>query len=232
MRASGSGSKSATADVYETLRGWLMEGRIPPGERLTIDALARELGVSATPVREAIGRLEGDNLVVWTSGRGAVASPVLDFSELKQLYEFRLLIEPWAARCAAVQRLSNPGAFLSSEIAAFEALVGSGADLAREKAFAHDMRFHESVVAATENAFIVNAYEQSHCHLHIFRLEYTATDVFLTIGEHRAMAKAIEDCDPAAAAAVAEEHIRNSFERAAAAFRKGAVRDTAATPSG
>ena len=64
-------------------------------------------------------RLEGDNLVVYSPGRGYSTTPLLDLAELRSLFEFRLLVEPWAARAAAVDRLANPAAALEKELPAF-----------------------------------------------------------------------------------------------------------------
>ena len=100
-------TKLSTGEVYEELRAQILENRIPPGTRVNIEAVSRQLGVSPTPVREALHRLQGDNLVVATSGRGYSTTTLLDLSALRDLFEFRLLVEPWAARSAAVDRLEK-----------------------------------------------------------------------------------------------------------------------------
>lgn len=210
--------KSASNDVYSILQSWLMDGRIPPGAKLNIERLARELGVSATPVREAIGRLEGDNLVVTTPGRGPAATARLSFDEFRQLYEFRLLVEPWAARSVAVERLVNPASMLKNELAEFEKAL-AGATPSREVTFAHDARFHGLIMEATENSWVRQAYWQTHCHLHIYRLEYTGNSAASTVAEHRAIAEAISACEPEAAAEAAAEHLRLSYSRSVMAFR-------------
>ncbi|MCC6495523.1 MAG: GntR family transcriptional regulator [Propionibacteriaceae bacterium] len=210
--------KSASNDVYSTLQSWLMDGRIAPGAKLNIERLARELGVSATPVREAIGRLEGDNLVVTTPGRGPAATARLSFEEFRQLYEFRLLVEPWAARSVAVGRLINPARMLTDELAEFERALASGTPT-RETTFAHDARFHSLIMEATENSWVRQSYWQTHCHLHIYRLEYTGNSAGNTADEHKAIAEAIHRCDPDAAAEAASEHLRLSYARSVTAFR-------------
>ncbi len=56
------------SDVYSTMRASILKGEIEPGTRINIDAVARSMGVSQTPVREVLQRLEGDNLVVYSPG--------------------------------------------------------------------------------------------------------------------------------------------------------------------
>jgi DNA-binding GntR family transcriptional regulator len=79
-----------------------MDHRIIPGERVTIDILARELGVSPTPIREALARLGSDGLVRKRAMAGYRATPLLTRAEFEELFELRLLLEcPAAARASA-----------------------------------------------------------------------------------------------------------------------------------
>ena len=79
----------------------LMSLRIPPDSRISIDSLARELQVSQTPVREALSMLEPTGLVTKRHFIGYCSAPQLSRHQLDELYEVRLLVEPYAARCAA-----------------------------------------------------------------------------------------------------------------------------------
>src|SRR6266545_7066580 len=78
-----------------------MDGVVEPGTRLNIDALARELGISQTPIRESLARLESDGLVLKEPLRGYRVSSRLTRAEFEDLFEFRLQVEPWAAARAA-----------------------------------------------------------------------------------------------------------------------------------
>ena len=88
-------------DVYEAVKALVMDHVIAPGARVSIDGLARELGVSQTPIREALARLESDGLVTKEPLRGYSATPLLTRAEVDDLFQFRLLIEPWVAGRAA-----------------------------------------------------------------------------------------------------------------------------------
>lgn len=210
------------AGVYEALKEQILENKMPPGTKVSIDAVARELGVSPTPVREALQRLQGDNLVVATSGRGYSTTPLLDAGGLRDLFEFRLLVEPWAARAAAVDRLDNPAIRLDSELAEFRERSGSGGDI-RQDLVAHDTHFHELILGASGNGVIRTAFAQTHCHLHLFRLYPADVDGTITIEEHRQVWEAIRDCDPARAEEAMRHHLTGSYRRFAEAFDGGNV---------
>ena len=89
-----------TDDSYESIKSLLMDHVILPGERVSIDALARDLKVSQTPIREALARLEADELVVRKPLTGYSATQVLTFKKLLDLYEFRFLNEQKAIELA------------------------------------------------------------------------------------------------------------------------------------
>ncbi|MFI0819680.1 GntR family transcriptional regulator [Streptomyces sp. NPDC021098] len=215
-----------TTEVYARLRSLIIGGEVPPDTKINIVALARDLGVSQTPVREALQRLEGDNLITYQPGRGYSTTPLLDLPGLRALFEFRLLVEPWAARAVAVDRLTNPGAALGRQLDAFEgALAGRekgepDPDVrdVRQELVAHDAAFHAAVIAASDNSVVAQAYEQTHCHLHTFRLYPEEIDTANTVVEHRRISAAISGCEPDAAEEAMADHIRSSFERFARAF--------------
>ncbi len=88
-------------DVHDVLVDMLMNHSFEPGERLNIDALARTLGVSPTPIREALARMEAEGLVVRGPRRSYTVAPLISLDDLRALIDFRLLIEPAAAAAAA-----------------------------------------------------------------------------------------------------------------------------------
>ena len=88
-------------EVYRRIRADIMSLKLPPDTRVSVDSLARELGVSQTPIREALSMLEANGLVSKRHLAGYATSPRMDRAQLDELFEFRLLIEPHAARKAA-----------------------------------------------------------------------------------------------------------------------------------
>lgn len=86
--------------LYETLKEDILTNKYKPGGELQIDKLAEEFGVSTTPVREALVRLEGAGLVILMPNRGAQVAPI-GLEDVKNIWEVRRLLEPHAARLAA-----------------------------------------------------------------------------------------------------------------------------------
>lgn len=133
--------------VYESLRSIVIDGTLPPHERVAESVLAERLGVSRTPVREALQRLEGDGLIE-AQGRG-VRLRVLTDAEIDDLYTARAGLEGWAARLAA-QRVAE-GEIAPRRLDELEALAAAahrptaGRDLAR--AAETNRAFHEAVTA-------------------------------------------------------------------------------------
>lgn len=214
---------AAVSKVYAALKMPIVDGEILPGTRINIDAVARKLGVSQTPVREALQRLEGDDLLVYTPGRGYRTTPMLDLAGLRSVFEFRLLVEPWAARSAATDRLANPASALGQELDSFERIALHDGDV-RQDMLLHDTRFHDLILASSGNEVVRQAYSQTHCHLHVFRLYQVDADGAITIDEHRQIWSAVRDNDPEAAQEAMTVHIKNSFRRSARAF-EGSVAD-------
>lgn len=99
-----------TDEVYETIRAQLMDHVVAPGARINIDALARSLQVSPTPVREALARLEADGLIRKRPLAGYTATPLLTREEFEELVEMRLILETAAARLAATRHARDPTA--------------------------------------------------------------------------------------------------------------------------
>lgn len=210
-------SGRARTDVYAVLRARILDLQMPPDSKVNIDALARELGVSQTPVREALHQLEGDNLILKTPGKGYRTTPLLGFDQLRELFELRLLIEPWAARSAAVNRLSNPNRALSAGLQNFISGIATGAST-RHLLVAHDMQFHDQILGAGHNEFAHQAIRATHCHLHLFRLYPADWTGEQTIQEHGAIVEAIRDCDPDAAENAMHNHLMGAYHRFAGAF--------------
>ena len=90
---------SRAEQVYEALRAALLSGAFPPGHQLHEGDIAAQLGVSKTPVREAISTLRGKGLLIPNPTRGIMVASIAD-EEIQELYEVRSLLEPEAVRCA------------------------------------------------------------------------------------------------------------------------------------
>ena len=207
-------TRLTTAQVYESLRRKILDHTIPPATKVNIHHLSQEFGVSPTPVREALRLLQGDNLLVATSNKGYATTDILDQQGVRDLFEFRLLIEPWAAGAAASNRLGNPARTLRQELDDFHAAP----DNMQQSLISHDNRFHTAILTSAGNDVVLTAFEQSHCHLHLFRMYTDNWDWRSTITEHEIIAQAIRDADPASAETSMREHLHAAYRRFAEAM--------------
>jgi DNA-binding GntR family transcriptional regulator len=199
-------------DVYEALKTMVMDHDIAPGARISIDGVAADLDVSPTPVREALARLEADGLATKEPLRGYRATALLSRRELDDLFEFRLLVEPWAAARAAENASADDHAHLTAEVASFDDAPPAGYD--RYKALtSHDARFHSLLLGASGNTNVRLAFERTHCHLHVFRLYYVKQVGLHALAEHERIVTAVGAGDPAEAEDAMRAHLEQSRDR-------------------
>jgi DNA-binding GntR family transcriptional regulator len=212
--------------VYEAIKELLLEHHIGPGARISIDRVARQLDVSPTPVREALARLEAEGLAVKEPLRGYRATPLLDRSAFEQLYEVRLLLEPYAAQKAATTLTAEGLAALEQATAEMEEAIHAQRQI---RVFAAaDARFHEAIAAASENDLLRDALARLRSHLHLYRLYFHVGIADETVPEHRKIVAALRSRAAARAQAAMAEHIERSRERQ----RRGLALHDTADPSG
>ncbi len=206
-------SASLVDEVHDRLRGWIIDAIPSPGERLNVDALARDLDVSPTPVREALARLESEGLVVRAPRRGwAIAAP-LDLAGLRDLYQLRLLLEPWASGEAARRAGESDVKRLRAELDRCPEAPADGTFAQYRSIVEHDMRFHGLLLDLAGSPAVRAAFDHTHCHLHVFRLGYGRAMGSDALDEHRAVAEAVADQDPAAAQRAMRSHLKRSMAR-------------------
>lgn len=198
--------------AYEQLLSMLVTMKIAPGAHIGIEALARKLEISQTPIREALTLLEAQKLAYKTPNVGFRAADLLTRREVHDLFDLRLLIEPAAAAFAAEK----------GDDAALRVLAGLAEEMSRaqtgnELAYAQfaegDARLHHLVATASGNRFIAETIEGLHAHLHIFRFLFKTNATAKAVQEHEAIIDALLARDPAAAEAAMRAHLQASRER-------------------
>lgn len=144
---------TSLADVaYRRISEALLTGQIPPGARLVMDQLADQLQISRTPVRDALLRLQRENLIEHTGKRGYVVR-VMTADDAVHLYETRAAIEGFAAR--RVAEIGEPAIdHVRRAIAATE-----GATTDAREAFEANMSIHRAVVEATGNPALLELFD-------------------------------------------------------------------------
>ena len=212
-------SRQVLADgVYDAVKEQVMNLTIPPGARINIDKLARELQVSNTPLREALTRLETEGLVTRRNLRGYWTAGLLDERGLLNLYTVRLLLEPTATEEATrgpeVDALTSTLEDIVSQMVQFARVPALDHDYHRYRDFAEaDARFHGAIAAASGNPLLASILAGLNAHAHNYRLYFRGGMADATVSEHRAVQDALCLRDPAAASAAMRSHLENARNR-------------------
>ncbi|MDP1851226.1 MAG: GntR family transcriptional regulator [Candidatus Planktophila sp.] len=224
-------------DIYGKIKAMVVTYEISPGSRINIDALSLQLKTSQTPIREALARLESDGLIKKEPLKGYSATNLLTLDEFHDLFQFRLLIEPWAAEQAAKRITFEGKRILNSEMkSTLRTLKQKNVDEFKSLT-EHDARFHKLVAQLSGSKSVESAFERTHCHLHLFRLfmahrlhliknssganfveklfehYYQNGSGQLAIIEHNTISNAIIDGDSKTARASMHSHIQSSLKR-------------------
>ncbi len=230
-------------ETYEMIRDLIIDHEIPAGTKVNIDALSAQLNVSPTPVREALARLESDGLIVKVALKGYTTTNLLTIKELNDLFQLRLLLEPWSAEQAATQSSQIGKTAIKAEMQSAK-LALKLKDIDQVHALTeHDARFHGLITEMAGNKSVIDSYQHIHCHVHLFRL-YLATKNFeaagkgtkefkknlndqihatlnaaATIKEHELIASAIAEGSGKAAKDAMNSHLKLSLKRYSTAAR-------------
>ncbi len=208
--------------AYEHIRSKLLAGQLPAGAAVSELALAQEIGISRTPVREAIGRLVAEGLLEHIPGRGTVVIHPTR-RDIVELYELREALEVYAVGKAARQRLHAEDALklrsLCEQIRAMaEALRSSGRprldDEEMQRFLAADMKFHMLLLQAAGNLRIMKVVADTRLLTRIFSYRREGHDAALLEQIHRYhhdVLEAVEAGDAARAMERLGEHIRASM---------------------
>ncbi len=196
----------ASDRAYATLLDEIQSGVLQPGTVLAEVEQSTRLGVSRTPLREAIGRLAADGLVAQQSPRVTVVTDI-DAGDIRELFEVRRALEETAARRAAERGRAGVFAALADEFASTDPTDGADAY------YALIARFDEAVDAAVANDYLTSALRTVRTHL--VRVRRLARDnpqrLAASVGEHRVIASAIADRDAELAAHATHVHLHNAL---------------------
>lgn len=194
--------------VLEAIREAIINGSLKPRERLMEIQMAEELGVSRTPIREALRKLELEGFIVMVPRKGAYVADI-SIKDIADVFEIRASLEGLAAALAA-ERITDEELEFMERCLVVKAEAIAKADF--DKLVDIDTKFHESIYKASRNerlwAIINNLREQ------IQRLRMTSLSVpgrmAQSLKEHRAIVEAIQSRDINLARQVAQEHIENA----------------------
>ena len=198
--------RNASVAATELIREAIVDGRLAPGQRLKEEELARELGISRTPVREALLVLQSEGLVAAEPNRGATVR-AHDAEDLDDLYQLRALIEGYAARRAATRITPQALTVLRESCERFDALSGEADDLrelVRENLVFHST-IHESAGSARLEAMVRKVIELPLVYKSY--IWYSPDQKRISAHYHRQITTALEAGDSERAELIMKEHV-------------------------
>lgn len=199
--------------AYDAIVEAIVDRRIKPGARIGIDALASQLEMSGTPVREALARAAAKRLVVQSGNRGFKVTPLLSEREYHHLWDVRRLLEIHAV---------ETGPITAETVARLRAIT-SRMPLKEPKPVYRDFKtfneadreFHHVLVAMAGNASLLRAWSDLHFHLHVGRL-YAGVgliDFGDALTEHAGIVELMESGGGQAVAGALRRHIHRAEDR-------------------
>jgi DNA-binding GntR family transcriptional regulator len=202
--------------AYARVRALILTGQLEPGAVLPQATLARAIGMSTTPLREALRRLRQEGLVSLDAHRDARVAP-LDATEARELVELRQSLDPLAASLAAGRRTDAELAEIGSVLDGLESL-SSHPSLDQLE---HHRRFHAAIYRAAHNTLLADALDglwdkSDRYRVHALEGERDEHDRRRSADEHRLLFAAIRDGDSEAAADVMRRHVAASLGARAA----------------
>lgn len=194
--------------AYDQIFDAIEKGQLRPGDRLLETDLARQFGVSRTPIREAIRRLEAEGIVEHRPRVGAVVR-TLGQQEIVELYEMRIVLETTAATMAAKHAAA-------AEIRALESLNTDMQAAAKDptKVAILNRRFHRCIMQAARNQFLSHSYHAlSHALILLGKTTLeTPARVATVASQHAQIIAALKAADPKRAAEAMQTHMETSLE--------------------
>ena len=193
--------------VFNTLRQAILKGELKPGERLMEIALAEKLGVSRTPIREAMRKLELEGLVVMIPRRGAQVANITE-KDLNDVLEVRIALENVAIEKACTRMSKEDMGRLWLAAKEFERTMAEGNLVRLAEA---DVAFHEIIYRASDNKRLNQVLNNLREQIYRYRVEYLKEEETrnVLVKEHEELTKAIRQRDVKKAQEISFRHIEN-----------------------
>lgn len=199
---------SLRGKVFNQLQNDIINGKYQPGDSLIETRLSDELGVSRTPVREAIRQLELEGLVQAVPNKGAIVKGISS-KDIQDIYTIRMLIEGLAARWATEK--ITPGELEElKEVVELEEFYTSKNDF--DHLLKSDSRFHEIIFKASKSKPLMHTLSTFHHYVQKARNTSMSSPgrAKVVLEEHKAILQAIISGDPGKAEKLTTEHVRNA----------------------
>ena len=206
--------KNAREAAFEKIKEAIIKGHFKPGEKLVEQTLAQEMGVSRTPVREAIRRLEAEGFVVSIPRKGVVVSRA-DKEEIVQLYSIRAELEGLAARWAIENADEDDMRKLDEAISRMEETAASG-DL--DGVVQSNTLFHDAISQASKSRILCTLLKTLQDNIQRFRFQslHLPGRPVAALAEHKEIVAAIKEKKAEEADRLLKEHLQNACAAALA----------------
>jgi DNA-binding GntR family transcriptional regulator len=195
----GSASRPAYHQSYVIIRDKILNGEIPGGTKIVEEKLAAELGVSRTPIRESIRKLEQEGLII----KKRVVKPTE--KDLRNMFQVRILLEGYSAKCAA--------AYLNEEdLGILCQCVEIGKTGEKEEIMNANERFHNVIVNASNNPVMIDIIDRMQSIIYLFRKTVVFYNRPFLIEEHEKIYEAIKERNGDKAEALMKNHLQADLD--------------------
>lgn len=193
--------------VFNTLRKAILKGELAPGERLMEKQLAEKMGVSRTPIREAIRKLELEGLVVMIPRKGAEVAMITE-QDIKDVLEVRAALEGLAVSLACEKMTEEDRENFLRVNKEFTEAAGK---MDVETVIQKDVEFHDTIYGATRNEKLIQIINNLREQIYRFRVEYIRQmdDFSGLVKEHEEIVNSIINKESITAKEIAAKHIEN-----------------------
>jgi DNA-binding GntR family transcriptional regulator len=199
-------TRNASSAATELIRQAIVDGRLPPGRRLKEEELARELGISRTPVREALLMLLAEGLVDVAPNRGAAVRSH-SAQDLDDLYQLRAVLEGYATRRAATRLSDEAIGGLRESCERFDGLLDAPTDMT--ELVRENLVFHQTILDNAGSARLASMVRQVIELPLVYRsyVWYSPAQQRISAHYHRQITRALEGRDADRAELIMKEHI-------------------------
>ena len=191
-------SRLAYHHCYEILRDKILNGELPGGTKIVEEKIAAELGVSRTPIRDSIRKLEYEGLIV----KKRVVNPTE--KDLRNMFSVRILLEGYSARCAANFLREN-------EIEKLYEYVEIGRKGTKEEIMSANESFHNDIVKASNNPVMIDIIDRMQAIIYLFRKTVVIYNRPHLIDEHEEIYEAIKARDGEKAETLMKKHLETDL---------------------
>ncbi len=200
--------QSMSMDLAEFIKQQILDGQLNPGDRIVETKVAKELGISQTPVREAIRQLSGEGIITIVPNKGPMVR-TFDMKDIFEVYSLRSMLEGLAIRLA-VQHASDQD--IEQLVLIFEDMKRKLADDSVESLLQESVQLHQSIIRLSNHSRLIASYDSITFHISLAsRILGRVSTKQKEVDQHAELVDAFVRRDPDYAEKVMRKHILRSF---------------------